>query len=161
MPVTQSVARIGRARTFSDVGRWLHDLFPGAPSCRTFLSVLGTKMATLALTSCSHACSTTKVACKRAGNIRYVSRVATRNTTSKTCITQSCNLLQQLQLHAWVENPNIGQGIAPESSFLIRRPSTNVPLKTTCTLVRSGMKMKIKLQWLRKWRQHRNNGLGP
>ena len=68
--------------------------------------------------------------------------------------------LQELQLHTWVENANIGQGIAPRSSILVHRASTHVPLETTRTLVRSGMKMKLKLQWLRRWRRRWNIGLG-
>ena len=68
--------------------------------------------------------------------------------------------LQELNLHAWVDDANQSQGIAPLSSVMLHHARATEPPATVTPLVRAGMKRKSQLQWLRRWRRRWNVGLG-
>ena len=79
----------------------------------------------------------------------------------RRALLKAQTFVQEMQLHHWVENANVRQGIAPRSSVLLHRASTQLPTQSARTLVRPNMNVKYKLQWLRRWRRRWKVGLGP
>lgn len=71
----------------------------------------------------------------------------------KLALIAASHFVNEMKLHAWVEDVNISNGIAPRTSVVLNKSASIAPVALTTGPSAAPKGRKHQLQWLRRWRR--------